>query len=145
MQINQVSEHFKRSELACSHCGECRVVWELVETLEELRQRIQIPGQPERALVVESGYRCPAHNVAVGGAADSQHVHGTAADLYVIGMTSRDLYAIAAGIHGVKGLGVSDHRPSLHVDIRESVTLARWCYDVAGKTIAWYNAPGSLA
>ena len=31
--------------------------------------------------VVSSGYRCPAHNKAVGGVADSAHTRGYAADI----------------------------------------------------------------
>ena len=34
-----------------------------------------------RPIVVNSGYRCPALNTAVGGAVNSQHVYGEAADI----------------------------------------------------------------
>ena len=34
-------------------------------------------------MVVTSGYRCPIHNAAIGGAAESQHIYGTAADIAV--------------------------------------------------------------
>ena len=39
-------------------------------------------GQP---LTVDSGYRNPAHNAAIGGAADSQHMFGTAVDFATFG------------------------------------------------------------
>ena len=49
----------------------------LVEkVLEPVRERL---GRP---IIVNSGYRCPIHNAAVGGVANSQHLRGEAADLH---------------------------------------------------------------
>lgn len=45
------------------------------EVLEPVRERL---GRP---ITVNSGYRCPIHNAAVGGVANSQHLRGEAADL----------------------------------------------------------------
>ena len=45
------------------------------EVLEPLRQHF---GQP---IVINSGYRCPALNRAVGGARNSYHLQGRAADI----------------------------------------------------------------
>lgn len=48
----------------------------LVENvLDPLREKY---GKPIR---VNSGYRCPKHNLAVGGATQSQHKNGEAADI----------------------------------------------------------------
>ena len=38
-----------------------------------------------------SGYRCPELNVAVGGATNSQHMAGQAADIVIPGLTRFDL------------------------------------------------------
>lgn len=75
---------FERSETA-ERMGICNVITtfavrdavkELVEkVLQPLRDRV---GHPLR---VNSGYRCPELNRAVGGAATSQHVRGEAADV----------------------------------------------------------------
>lgn len=46
------------------------------EVLEPVRERL---GRP---IIVNSGYRCPIHNAAVGGVANSQHLRGEAADLH---------------------------------------------------------------
>jgi uncharacterized protein YcbK (DUF882 family) len=43
-------------------------------------------------LHVNSGYRCPALNKAVGGVKTSQHVKGQASDIYAPGMDARDLF-----------------------------------------------------
>jgi uncharacterized protein YcbK (DUF882 family) len=47
--------------------------------LEPVRERL---GKP---IVVNSGFRCPIHNRAVGGATASQHMKGEAADLRIDG------------------------------------------------------------
>ena len=65
-------------------------VKELVETvLQPLRDRV---GHPLR---INSGYRCPELNRAVGGVATSQHVKGEAADIaaadpYLLAKVVRD-------------------------------------------------------
>ena len=41
--------------------------------------------------VINSGYRCPELNEAVGGSATSQHCHGEAADIEVPGVANSDL------------------------------------------------------
>lgn len=140
MRIEQISPHFTRAELECPHCHECRVQWKLVEILEELRLRLQQPDKPEVPLYVESAYRCYAHNLSVGGSATSQHLNGAAADVWIPGKTSRELYELAKLIEGVGGLGVGDTRKTLHVDIRPVVVFAKWCYDAAGKTVPWHEA-----
>ena len=48
-----------------------------VQVLEPLRNHISQP------LVISSGYRSPRLNAAVGGAANSQHLTGQAADLRI--------------------------------------------------------------
>lgn len=44
------------------------------------------------AIIINSGVRCPAHNKKVGGVANSQHLHGRAADIRVKNMYVEDLY-----------------------------------------------------
>ena len=53
----------------------------LVENvLDPLREKY---GKP---IKVNSGYRCPKHNLAVGGAKQSQHMKGEAADIAPVGL-----------------------------------------------------------
>lgn len=74
--MGDLSKHFSRSEFACHcGCGGSTVDYELLVVLEELRERLKHP------IIVVSGYRCSAHNVVVGGARDSQHMQGRAADI----------------------------------------------------------------
>jgi len=80
--MGDLSSNFSRSEFACK-CG-CGfglevgdVNMDLLRVLEILRLTINRP------LIVtpNGGCRCRKHNAAVGGAASSQHMLGTAADV----------------------------------------------------------------
>ena len=57
----------------------------LMNKLEEVRTLI---GKP---ITVSSGYRCKELNTLIGGAANSAHIQGLAADINCSGMTPRDL------------------------------------------------------
>ena len=56
-----------------------------VELLEPIRALFKVPVQ------VNSGYRCPELNTAVGGSATSQHVRGEAADIVIRGFETEAL------------------------------------------------------
>ena len=86
-----------------------------MQHLEILRASI---GTPIR---IVSGYRCPVHNAAVGGAKDSQHVYAAAADIPP-GLTSLSV-ARAAGFTGVGTKGPW----AVHVDVRDG-PFTHWTY-----------------
>lgn len=78
--------NFKKVEFKCP-CGKCNgygngIATTLVETLQELRNKY---GK----LQITSGYRCPAHNKAVGGSTNSKHTKGQAADFYLNGFNNQ--------------------------------------------------------
>lgn len=54
--------------------------------LEPLRLKLDKPVK------VNSGFRCPTLNKAIGGARTSQHMEGKAADIYVPDMTVEELF-----------------------------------------------------
>lgn len=58
----------------------------LARQLENVRELV---GEP---IFVTSGYRCPALNRLVGGAPDSDHTYGLAADIHAPGFTTTQLY-----------------------------------------------------
>lgn len=66
---------------------------EVVAELERLARTVLQPLRDRlaRPIVVSSGYRSPAVNRAVGGARESAHLFGRAADITVPGMTSREV------------------------------------------------------
>lgn len=76
--------------------------------LEPLRR--ELGGRP---LVVTSGYRTPAHNEAVGGAAHSQHLYAEAADIIVEG---DKIEAAMKALH-VGAFKVGIYPDHLHVSI----------------------------
>lgn len=112
----QLSPNFSLHEFECRHCGAVMVDPELVRRLQLARDRI---GRP---LVVTSGYRCPEHNRAVGGAANSQHLLGNAADIVCQDLTVRQLYDTLEPLFPEGGMGL--YSSFVHVDTRG--TRARW-------------------
>jgi hypothetical protein len=76
-----IMRYFEMKEFACKCCGQLPPSAEqnlqaLVEhVLDPARERLGMP------ITVNSGYRCLAHNKAVGGVKNSQHLKGEAADI----------------------------------------------------------------
>ncbi len=112
----QLSANFSLHEFECRHCGAVMIDSELVRRLQTARDKI---GRP---LVVTSGYRCPAHNKAVGGAANSQHLYGKAADVTCPDVSPGQLYDILEPLFPDGGAGL--YPGFVHVDIRDE--KARW-------------------
>src|SRR5690554_4446602 len=115
MPSDRLTLHFTLAEMECPHCRrlpEGGISQELLERLEALRARIGMPIQ------VNSGYRCPEHNRAVGGAPKSQHMLGTAADIAVAGMDPPGLYVAA---HGAGFRGLFLYNTFVHVDVRPQI------------------------
>lgn len=69
------TKNFKASEFACKHCGQNQIKQDVINLCQKIRDALGVPVR------VNSGYRCPAHNAAVGGVRGSKHTLGMAADL----------------------------------------------------------------
>lgn len=87
--------------------------------LEALRKKLG-----DRPITVNSGFRSIAHNAEIGGASDSMHLYGTAADLDVPGVATKTVYqkAETCGFSGLERYTV-DHQ---HVDSRADLGRAWW-------------------
>ena len=73
-----LSAHFTEEEFQCKCCGQQHLIsTDLLNELELLRTHF------DAAVLIISGYRCAAHNKEVGGAPNSQHMQGIAADIKV--------------------------------------------------------------
>lgn len=79
----------------------------------------------DRPITINSGYRPPAVNEAVGGVSNSRHLVGDAADVVVDGMTPHEVFSRIDNWHGDKG-GLGDSASFTHIDLRGY--SARWDY-----------------
>jgi uncharacterized protein YcbK (DUF882 family) len=96
-------------------------IFELAKNLQVLRDEVKKP------IKITSGYRDPSFNKKIGGASQSRHITGEAADLKIEGYTPKQVAAIiekliAAGKMKQGGLGI--YSTWIHYDVRG--TAARW-------------------
>lgn len=116
-----MAKYFSEREFACHHCWQLPkggLEPNLIRILDEARERAGVP------IIVSSGYRCLEHNRAIGGAAQSYHMRGMAADVYSNDISSDELheviYKVMQGL-GIKG-GHQYYPPGrgdfVHVDTR---------------------------
>lgn len=118
----QLSDHFRLHEFLPrdSSYRLARVSPTLVELLEALRT--DLGGVP---LQVNSGYRPPAYNQAVGGASSSLHLDGLAADISSPQVSFSRLAEVADRLVGDRGgVGLYRSQDFVHVDLRGE--RARW-------------------
>ena len=115
----KLSKNFKSTEFDC-RCkrSDCKVT--LVD--EDMLQCIQrVRDAVGKAIVVNSGYRCDAHNKSVGGASGSKHKSGLAVDLKCpkdIKLNDFAFICEQAGFHGVLRY---DGQGFVHCDMRDGI------------------------
>ena len=114
----KLSANFKVYEFACQGkdcCSTIKIDSKLVEYLQNIRDHFGV------AVTINSAYRCPKHNKAVGGASGSQHTKGTAADIVVKGIKPAEVakYAESIGILGIGLYETSRDGYFVHIDTRE--------------------------
>lgn len=140
----KLSPHFSLHEWHC-HGDDTPYPAEWIETrlqrLVPLLEAIRtLCG--DRMITITSGYRTPAYNRQVGGARNSQHVLGRAADIVVKGLSARQVQQriLAARTSGLSDTplcaededlaallgGLGCYRSFTHVDVREVGQLVRW-------------------
>lgn len=114
----KLAENFKVKEFACKDGSDpIFISLELVEVLQKIRTHFG------KAVTITSAYRTAKHNQSVGGAAYSQHLYGTAADIKVKGIKPKDVAAYAEKLLPNTG-GIGIYSTFVHVDVREK--KARW-------------------
>ncbi len=125
------SKYFKYTEFRCKcnikDCDTLPPQPHFLKALDELRERMGIP------LVLTSGCRCAEHNRNEGGATNSAHLYGLAADIAIHHLSDIDklkIYSIALELFEGVGIGKS----LLHVDLKHATKL-KWEYDENGKAI----------
>lgn len=118
----QLTRDFKWGEFWCQ--GQ-EPPLEYYDNIMELAHKLQILRDWFRKpIIITSGWRTPEHNKKVGGAKNSQHLYGKAADIKMVGVTTKDLLTVAKKMKLFKGIGYSPN--FLHVDTRNK--QAYWNY-----------------
>lgn len=118
------SQYFSDAELMCHGAcqGDCdcdessadNVNPRLLELLDQLRENV---GGP---LELSCAYRCPSHNEAVGGVANSQHVQGNAADVICPDWLTIDEFLWYTQQLDFDARGVYRDNGFIHLDVRSS-------------------------
>jgi uncharacterized protein YcbK (DUF882 family) len=77
----------------------------------------QVASHYGRSLVITSGYRSPSHNRRIGGARESQHLHCTAADFFIPGVSPFTLASYLKAMAGRGGVGTYCGNRTVHLDV----------------------------
>jgi uncharacterized protein YcbK (DUF882 family) len=116
--MSKLSENFDSKEFACHCCGEVHVNPKLIELLQAIREKIG------KSITIVSGYRCEKHNHKVGGAKQSQHCLGNAADIRVHGIAPDDFQHWLVVNFNKECGGIGCYDTFTHIDCRDG--HARW-------------------
>jgi len=116
----ELTPNFAPRELECRcGCGEVHMLGQVMNTLQTIRCQMRAP------LRVSSGYRCPDHNLAVGGGIT--HPTGAAVDVRICGEEAFDFVALAFR-SGFTGIGICQDGPRegrfVHVDVLPESTVS---------------------
>lgn len=87
----QLTEHFALEEFTTSSTAKARGIdncvssQRIIENLRNLCEQVLEPlrSYANQPITISSGYRCKALNKVVGGARNSQHMTGEAADIHI--------------------------------------------------------------
>lgn len=108
----KIGQHFKVREFACRDGSQVVFIDSyLVSILDILRNQV---GKP---VIINSGYRTPTRNKAVGGTKYSYHMRGMAADIRINGMTAKE---IADKLNAIvpNECGIIVYSTWVHIDTR---------------------------
>lgn len=134
---SQITPNFRYNEFDCKcGCSQTKHNTELSDKLQILRDYV---GKP---VIITSPYRCPAHNSKVGGASQSRHMGGNAADFIIENMDVWEIGKICESI-GFNGIGVYDGG-YVHVDVRPVPEKFFWHNSDSNKVATFGGSPGSI-
>lgn len=110
--------NFRVKEFACNDGSDTVLISDkLVDLLQKIRDHFGV------AVTINSGYRTSTYNKKVGGATNSQHVKGTAADIVVKGVDPLTVAQYAEYLMPNYG-GIGVYQTFTHVDVRTN--RSRW-------------------
>lgn len=102
---------FSPAEIACRGTGKIKISRSAMTKLQALRNGLGAP------MIINSAYRSPEHNRAVGGAKNSNHMHGVAFDVSMSNHNPAEFEA-AARAAGFTGFGFYPPKKGnfIHID-----------------------------
>ena len=124
----KITKNFSKSEFECN-CG-CEMPEDVFENIKELAVNLQyIREYLNEPIKLTNAYRCVEHNKskAVGGAKNSQHILGKAADIQIQTLTPNIVADLIEDFIDKKYIAegaVGRYHSFTHYDIRG--TKARW-------------------
>ena len=128
-----LSKNFKVKEFACNDgSDEILISDELVAILQQIRDHFG------KAITINSAYRTKTYNTKIGGATNSQHTKGTAADIVVSGITPKQVTQYVEYLQPSSG-GIGLYNSFTHVDVRTN--RSRWD-NTSGKEVVVSGFPG---
>lgn len=111
--------YFKLEEFACKCCGKTIMDNEFLAKLDLAREYAGTSFQ------IMSGYRCPAHNKAVGSTSKN-HVNGKAADIVATVGPQRGMILRGLIKAGFKRIGIG--KTFIHADIMDNEGSPESCW-----------------
>ena len=124
----KLTKNFNKSEFECK-CG-CEMPLEVLANIKIVAINLQIlRDYVDTPITINSAYRCPKHNEAIGGSVNSQHKLGKACDIVVHGFTPDEVFDIVQNLRrnpmlkGVIFQGLGRYNSFLHVDIRNNYSV----------------------
>lgn len=137
---SQITAHFNSVEFKCKcknkSCTATEIDLDLVNILQKIRNHFGAE------VTINSAYRCKKHNAAVGGANDSFHMQGRAADIKVSGVKPKLVAQYAESI-GIQGIGLYDN--FVHVDTRTKRFLWKGSAQKEVSTFGPYEGSDTMA
>ena len=121
----KITNNFSLEEFECK-CG-CKMPEFVKKNIIELAENLQVIRDVVGKLNLTNAYRCKEHNADVGGATNSQHLKGKAAD---VKSKEYDVLEVSKIIEGliksekIEQGGIGIYNTFTHYDIRGA--RARW-------------------
>lgn len=115
-----ITPHFGLQEFVCPCCDRIKIVpgfFQHVELLERMRVELGFP------IMINSAYRCPEHNKAVGGAVKSWHLL-FATDIRPMDNDKEKLLKMYKKADELGFMGIGKYGTFIHCDLRPEKT--RW-------------------
>lgn len=118
--MTQLTKNFSYDEMKCK-CGACGGGVMNADFMQKLQAVRDAYGSP---MTPKSGFRCEKRNEEEGGAKNSMHLFGRAADIECFSGVEKFKIMMIAIASGMNGIGIGNG--FIHLDDREIQTI--WSY-----------------